>query len=167
MSLQVKRLPEILLSTSPSGDKPGASGGSRADGVKPGRRGGDSKMTVRALFAIPVSGLPVASEISAPSLFLPSVAHFPAQKHSQRREHYELPSWGQLGPLLFFQRKLSSEDKHFPAESHEGGHQGALRKPRHPASHLLLRLMKWCSPFPGPWGPSPLCPMVPQIVMLL
>lgn len=43
---------------------------------------------------------------------------------------------------LFFQHKLSSEDKRFPAETHEGGHQGALRKPRHPTSHLLLRLMK-------------------------
>jgi hypothetical protein len=39
MSLQVKRLPGILLSTSPSGNKPGASGGSRTDGARPGRRG--------------------------------------------------------------------------------------------------------------------------------
>lgn len=106
-----------------------------------GGGGGDSNLTVRALFTIPVSGLLVASEISAPSLFLPSVAHFPAQKHGQRREHNELPSWGQLGPS-FFQSKLSSEDKCFPEEPHEGGHQGALRKPRHPTFHLLLGLMK-------------------------
>lgn len=60
---------------------------------------------------------------------------------------------------LFFQCKFSSEDKRFPTETHEGGHQGTLRKPGRPTSHLLLRLMKQHSPFLGLWGPSPLCPL--------
>lgn len=48
----------------------------------------------------------------------------------------------------FFQGELS-EDKRFPPEPQEGGQQGTLLKPRHAASHLL---MKCQPPFWGCWA---------------